>query len=199
MDKMFRSLTIGLIIAVFVILVLLTGYFQSLPLALASLGAVPGVLSGVALMLFLTGTSLNIESFMGAIMSIGVSVSNSVFLVTFAARDWREGLSAPDAAARGAGERLRPILMTASAMIVGMIPMSLALEAGSQLEAPLGRAVIGGLLVSTLATLLILPSLFTVVIGTSKYQSPSLDPNDPDSPHHDGSRPNHSHGEEPAQ
>jgi multidrug efflux pump subunit AcrB len=188
MDKMFRSLAIGLVIAVFVILVLLTGYFQSLPLALASLGAVPGVLSGVALMLFLTGTTLNIESFMGTIMSIGVSVSNSVFLITFAARDWREGMSAPDAAVRGAGERLRPILMTASAMIVGMIPMSLALEAGSQLQAPLGRAVIGGLLVSTFATLLVLPSLFTVVIGTSKYQSPSLDPNDPDSPRHDGLR-----------
>src|SRR5262249_57728134 len=125
--------------------------------------------------------------------------SHWVLRVTFAAREWREGMSAPDAAIRGAGERLRPILMTASAMIVGMVPMSLALEAGSQLQAPLGRAVIGGLLVSTFATLLILPSLFTVVIGTRKYQSPSLDPNDPDSPRHDGSHPDGSHGEESAQ
>jgi len=187
MNKMFKSLAIGLAVAVFVILVLLTAYFQSIRLALASLGAVPGVISGVALILVLTHTSLNIESFMGVIMSIGVSVSNSVFLVTFAARDWREGMPAHDAAIRGAGERLRPILMTASAMIVGMIPMSLALEAGSQLEAPLGRAVIGGLLVSTFATLLILPSLFAVIMGNSKYTSPSLDPNDTESPQHDQS------------
>jgi multidrug efflux pump subunit AcrB len=187
MDKMFESLAIGLGVAVFVILVMLTAYFQSFRLALISLGAVPGVLSGVALILYITGTTLNIESFMGTIMSIGVSVSNSVFLVTFASRDWREGLPAPDAAVRGASERLRPILMTASAMIVGMIPMSLALEAGSQLEAPLGRAVIGGLTVSTFATLLILPALFTIIMGKSKYRSPSLDPNDPESPRHDDS------------
>jgi multidrug efflux pump subunit AcrB len=187
MNKMFRSLATGLAIAVVVILVMLTAYFQSFRLALASLGAVPGVLSGVALMLFATGTTLNIESFMGTIMSIGVSVSNSVFLITFAARDWRQGMSAPDAAVRGAGERFRPILMTASAMIVGMVPMALALEAGSQLQAPLGRAVIGGLFVSTFATLLILPSLFTIIMGTSKYRSPSVDPNDPESPQHDQS------------
>jgi multidrug efflux pump subunit AcrB len=185
MNKMFRSLAIGLVVAVFVILVLLTAYFQSFRLALASLGAVPGVLSGVAIILFVTGTTLNIESFMGTIMSIGVSVSNSVFLITFAARDWRGGMAAPDAAVRAAGERLRPILMTASAMVVGMIPMALALEAGSQLQAPLGRAVIGGLFVSTFATLLVLPSLFVILIGGRKYQSPSVDPNDPDSPKHD--------------
>ena len=126
--------------------VLLTAYFQSPRLALVSVGAVPGVLSGVVLMLYVTGTTLNIESFMGAIMSIGVSVSNSVMLVTFTARDWREGRRPHEAAVRGGRERLRPILMTACAMIVGMVPMALALEAGSQMEAPLGRAVIGGLL-----------------------------------------------------
>ncbi len=185
MDRMFRSLAVGLAAAVFVILVLLTAYFQSPTLALASVGAVPGVLSGVALMLFVTGTTLNIESFMGTIMCIGVSVSNSVFLITFAGRDWREGILSTEAAVRGARERLRPILMTASAMIVGMIPMSLALESGSQLEAPLGRAVIGGLLVSTFATLLILPSLFALLVGRRSFRSPSLDPNDPESPQHD--------------
>jgi multidrug efflux pump subunit AcrB len=184
MNEMFRSLAIGLAVAVVVILVMLTAYFQSFSLALASIGAVPGVLAGVALMLFVTDTTLNIESFMGTIMSIGVSVSNSVFLITFAGRDWREGMSSQDAAVRGASERLRPILMTASAMIVGMIPMALALESGSQMQAPLGRAVIGGLLVSTLATLLILPSLFALIMGSRKHQSPSLDPNDPESPHH---------------
>ncbi len=89
MNEMFESLAIGLAVAVAVILVLLTAYFQSPRLALASIGAVPGVLCGVVVMLYVTGTTLNIESFMGAIMSIGVSVSNSVMLVTFTARDWQ--------------------------------------------------------------------------------------------------------------
>jgi len=185
MNEMFRSLAIGLAVAVAVIFVLLGGYFQSPRLALVSLGAVPGVLSGVVLALLLTGTTLNIESFMGAIMSIGVSVSNSVMLVTFTARDWRDGFSVADAAVRGGRERLRPILMTACAMIVGMVPMALALEAGSQMQAPLGRAVIGGLLVSTLATLLILPALFAIVMGQKKYGSPSLHPDDPEGGYHD--------------
>ena len=102
---------------------------------------------------------------MGAIMCIGVSVSNSVMLVTFANRNWQRGLQSLDAAKTAAKERLRPIMMTACAMIVGMVPMSLALESGSQMEAPLGRAVIGGLLVSTFATLLMLPPIFSLVIG----------------------------------
>jgi multidrug efflux pump subunit AcrB len=184
MDEMFHSLAVGLGVAVIVILVMLTGYFQSPRLAIASLGAVPGVLSGVVLILYLTGTTLNIESFMGVIMSIGVSVSNSVMLITFTARDWREGLEAREAAIRGARERLRPILMTACAMIVGMVPMALALESGSQMEAPLGRAVIGGLLVSTFATLLILPPFFTVMMAGRRHRSPSLHPDDPDSLHY---------------
>ncbi len=185
MNEMFRSLAIGLVVAVAVILVMLTAYFQSLREALVSIGAVPGVLSGVALILFLTGTTLNIESFMGTIMSIGVSVSNSVMLVTFTARDWKKGLATDEAAVRGAKERLRPILMTACAMIVGMVPMALALEAGSELQAPLGRAVIGGLLVSTFATLLILPAFFAAVVGQRKYESVSLDPNHAESKHYD--------------
>jgi multidrug efflux pump subunit AcrB len=185
MEEMFRSLAVGLALAIAVILVLLTAYFQSPRLAIASLGAVPGVLSGVVLILYLTGTTLNIESFMGTIMSIGVSVSNSVMLVTFTARDWQEGQPVLEAAQRGARERLRPILMTACAMIVGMVPMALALEAGSQMQAPLGRAVIGGLFVSTFATLLILPAVFSVVMGSRKYASPSLSPDDPEGKHFD--------------
>jgi len=185
MNEMFQSLAIGLTVAVAVILVLLTAYFQSPRLALVSVGAVPGVLSGVVLILLITRTTLNIESFMGAIMSIGVSVSNSVMLVSFTARDWREGLSVADAAVRGGRERLRPILMTACAMTMGMVPTALALEAGSQMQAPLGRAVIGGLVVSTFATLLILPSVFAIVMGQRKYGSPSLHPDDLDSSHYD--------------
>lgn len=184
MNEMFMSLATGLAVAVVVILVLLTAYFESPRLALVSVGTIPGVLSGVAVMLYLTGTTLNIESFMGTIMCIGVSVSNSVMLVTFTARDWSQGMPATAAAVSGARERLRPILMTACAMIVGMVPMSLALEAGSEMQAPLGRAVIGGLLVSTFATLLILPAIFALVMGSRKHQSPSVHPDDPDSKHY---------------
>ena len=185
MHEMFTSLGIGLGLAVVVILVLLAAYFESPRLALSSISAVPGVLCGVVTMLLLTGTTLNIESFMGAIMCIGVSVSNSVMLVTFIAREWQEGKSVPDAARAGAQDRLRPILMTACAMTVGMVPMALALEHGSEMEAPLGRAVIGGLVMSTFVTLFIVPSVFALLMGRSKPRSPSVYPDDPDSSHYD--------------
>jgi AcrB/AcrD/AcrF family len=146
---------------------------------------VPGVLAGIAVALFSTHTSLNIESFMGSIMCLGVSVSNSVMLVTFMNEHWKGGASAVEAAIVGAGERLRPILMTACAMTVGMVPMALALEKGSQMQAPLGLAVIGGLVMSTFATLLVLPSIFAVVIGSRVSVSPSIYPDDPDSIHYD--------------
>jgi multidrug efflux pump subunit AcrB len=185
MLAMFQALGIGLAAAVFVIVVLLTAYFQSPRLALISIGAVPGVLAGIAIILYTTGTSLNIESFMGSIMCLGVSVSNSVMLVTFMNEHWKTGASSTEAAIVGASERLRPILMTACAMTVGMVPMALALERGSQMQAPLGRAVIGGLVMSTFATLLVVPSIFALVIGRSVSRSPSIYPADPDSVHFD--------------
>jgi multidrug efflux pump subunit AcrB len=181
MNEMFTSLGIGLGVAVFVIVVLLTAYFQSLRLALISIGAVPGVMAGIAVMLYLTNTTLNIESFMGSIMCLGVSVSNSVMLVTFIDEHWKAGKPSAEAAEIGASERLRPILMTACAMTIGMVPMALALERGSQMQAPLGRAVIGGLVMSTFATLLFVPSIFAVVIGRKVADSPSIHPADPDS------------------
>ena len=165
--------------------VLLTAYFQSFRVALVSIGGVPGVVLGVATMLVLTGTSLNIESFMGSIMCIGVSVSNSVLLSTFMDDYWAAGTPATQAAIDGARDRVRPILMTASAMVLGTVPMALALEEGSGMTAPLGRAVIGGLLVSTFATLLIVPAMFAIVMGDSKKVSPSLYPDDPKSRHYD--------------
>jgi multidrug efflux pump subunit AcrB len=184
MNEMFAALGVGLALAVVVILVLLTAYFQSPLLALASVSSVPGVLCGVVVMLLATGTTLNIESFMGSIMCIGVSVSNSVMLVTFIAMEWREGKNVPEAARAGAQDRLRPILMTACAMTVGMVPMALALEHGSEMEAPLGRAVIGGLLMSTFVTLFIVPSVFALLMGHKTPHSPSLHPDDPDSGHY---------------
>jgi multidrug efflux pump subunit AcrB len=185
MIEMFEALGIGLAVAVFVIFVLLTAYFQSSRLAFISIGAVPGVLAGIAVILYFTKTTLNIESFMGSIMSLGVSVSNSVMMVAFMDEHWKAGTPSGEAAILGASERLRPILMTACAMTVGMIPMALALERGSQMQAPLGLAVIGGLVMSTFATLLVLPSIFAVVIGGKKHRSPSIYPEDLKSPHYD--------------
>ena len=185
MTQMFHALGVGLAVAVFVILILLTAYFQSPRLALISISAVPGVLAGITLILYFTGTTLNIESFMGSIMCIGVSVSNSVMMITFMDEHWKAGKPATEAAIQGGTERLRPILMTACAMSIGMVPMALALEKGSQMEAPLGRAVIGGLVMSTFATLLVVPSIFALVIGKKQYTSPSLYPGNPASAHHD--------------
>jgi multidrug efflux pump subunit AcrB len=133
----------------------------------------------------MTGTTLNIESFMGSIMCIGVSVSNSVLLSTFMDDHWRAGATVLRAAIEGASDRLRPILMTAFAMLLGTLPMALALEEGSEMTAPLGMAVIGGLVVSTFATLLILPAMFVLVMGTAKKISPSINPDDPSSRYFD--------------
>src|SRR5262249_15292532 len=185
MIEMFTGLGIGLGIAVFVIFILLTAYFESPRLAIISVSAVPGVLSGVVIMLLATHTTLNLESFMGTIMCIGVSVSNSVMLVTFIHEHWRGNMPSVDSAVRGSAERLRPILMTACAMTVGMVPMALALEAGSQMQAPLGRAVIGGLVCSTFATLLVVPAIFALVMGGIRPRSLSVHPDDPESPHYD--------------
>jgi multidrug efflux pump subunit AcrB len=185
MVEMFTALSIGLAVAVFVIFVLLTAYFQSPRLALISLGGVPGVLAGIAVILYCTKTSLNIESFMGSIMCLGVSVSNSVMLVAFMEEHWKGGEDALRASIVGAGERLRPILMTACAMSVGMVPMALALERGSQMQAPLGRAVIGGLVMSTFATLLVVPAIFALVIGRKSYRTPSIYPDDRESAYYD--------------
>ena len=135
-------------------------------------------LCGVA-MLWLTGTTLNLQSFMGAIMAIGVAVANAILLTTFAERSRMGGASAQDAGVEGARSRLRPILMTSCAMIAGMVPMAVGFgEAGEQ-TAPLGLAVIGGLLAATFATLTVLPSVFAIVQSRAHRRSASLDPDDP--------------------
>jgi multidrug efflux pump subunit AcrB len=179
--KIFEGLTLGLGLAVVVIFLLLTAYFQSIRLAIASVTAVPAAIAGVALMLLVTGTTLNIQSFMGSIMAIGVAVANAILLITFAERGRLEGATPTDAAGDAARHRLRPILMTSCAMIAGMLPMALGLGEGGEQVAPLGRAVIGGLALATVATLLVLPSVFAVVQWGSKVQSVSLDPDDPES------------------
>src|SRR5208283_4214530 len=183
MRQIFGNLSIGLALAIFVILLLLAANFESIRLSLIVLSTVPAVLTGVMLMLLITRTSLNLESFMGAIMAIGVAVANAILLVTFAEKNRKDGAEAKTAARNAAGERLRPVLMTSLAMITGMIPMALAIGRGSEETAPLGRAVIGGLIAATAATLLVLPTVFGLVQKRASLVSPSLDPDDPNSPH----------------
>ncbi|MDR3638911.1 MAG: efflux RND transporter permease subunit [Isosphaeraceae bacterium] len=191
MKQMFQSLEIGLGVAVLVILIMLTAYFQAPRLALTAVASVPAVLAGVVLALWVTRTTLNIESFMGAIMAVGVAVSNAIMLVSFGDRHRHEdGMPADQAAVAAAKGRLRPIIMTACAMISGMIPMSLGLEEGSEQNAPLGRAVIGGMAFATFATLLVLPAVFTLLLNRASSQSPSLDPDDPASSHYAPIHPN---------
>ena len=171
---MFSGLATGLGLSVVSILILLTAYFQSPKLAGVAISAVPAVLSGVVVALLATGTTLNIQSFMGAIMAVGVAVANAILLVTFAEYRRLELPDTPtraaDAAAEGAARRLRPILMTSLAMLAGMIPMALGLGDGGDQTAPLGRAVIGGLLASTATTLLILPAVFTAIRSGQEYR-----------------------------
>jgi multidrug efflux pump subunit AcrB len=174
------GLAIGLGLAILAIFLLLAAYFQSLRIALIVLGILPAVLGGVVLALVLTGSTLNVQSFMGAIMAIGVAVANAILLTTFAEQHRREGAPADEAAVAGASSRLRPILMTTCAMIAGMLPVAL----GAEQMAPLGRAVIGGLLASTVSTLLVLPALFAAAQRTAGTASPSLDPDDPASGHY---------------
>src|ERR1035437_8338280 len=181
MHEMLGGLRTGLLLAVVAIFLLLIANFQSLRLALIVVATAPAVIAGAAIMLWLTRTTLNIQSYMGAIMAIGVAVANAVLLVTFAERSRMGGASAADAAVEGARSRLRPILMTSLAMIAGMVPMALGLGEGGQQTAPLGRAVIGGLAVATVATLLALPAVFALVQGRAHRHSPSLDPDHPDS------------------
>ena len=181
LKQIFAELAIGLTLAVIVILLLLTANFQSFRLALVVISSVPAVLVGVILMLLLTDTTLNLESFMGTIMAIGVAVANAILLVTFAEQNRRNGADSVSAARAAAAERLRPVLMTSLAMIAGMLPMALAIGQGSEETAPLGRAVIAGLIAATLATLFLLPTVFGIAQRRASLKSPSLDPEDPNS------------------
>jgi multidrug efflux pump subunit AcrB len=168
MKELQSGLQNGLLIAIITIFLLLVANFQSLRLALIVLTTLPAALLGVVLALKLTGTTVNIQSFMGAIMAVGVAVANAILLVTFAHRAQLSGLSKRDAALESATTRLRPILMTSLAMIAGMIPMALAKSQTS----PLAIATIGGLALATVATLLVLPALYALLASkTAKHAS----------------------------
>ena len=171
-----EGLSNGLLAAVGVILLLLTANFQSVRLALVVLSSVPAALLGVSGILWVSGTTLNLESFMGAIMTVGVSVANAILLVAFARNAQSHGLSRREAAVEGLRGRVRPILMTSLSMLAGMMPMAL----GGSASAPLAVAVLGGLSAATVATLLVLPAVYALV-APRQARSASLDPDDPES------------------
>ena len=173
-----EGMQLGLGVAIVVVFLLLIGYFQSVRVAVVVILTIPPVAAGVALSLWLWKTTLNVQSFMGAIMAIGVSVANSILFVTVADRRRREGLSAREAALEGARSRVRPILMTTFAMIAGMVPLAMAIGEGGEQSAPLGRAVIGGLAASMIAVLVFLPSVFSIFLGGAGVASPSLHPDE---------------------
>jgi multidrug efflux pump subunit AcrB len=185
MRDTFTNLGIGLLLAVVVIFLLLAANFESMRLSFIVLTISPAVICGVILMLLVADSTLNLESFMGAIMAIGVATANAILLVTFADQYRREGASATAAAVHGAKTRMRPILMTSFAMIAGMIPIALALGEGAEATAPLGRAVIGGLLAATAVNLTVRPFTFSLVQEHASTLSPSLDPDDPASRYSD--------------
>ena len=162
MNSAFGNLTLGLIFAAIFVYFLMVVNYQSFLDPFAVILALPGAASGIVLMLFVTGTTLSVPSLMGAIMSVGVASANSILLVTFARELRQEGLPAGEAALVAGKTRLRPVLMTAAAMIVGMLPMALG-GAGEEQNAVLARAVIGGLVVGTVTTLLFVPYLYSVI------------------------------------
>jgi CzcA family heavy metal efflux pump len=163
MDSSFLGLGIGVVFAVLLVYLLMVVNFQSWLDPFIIIMALPGALCGVVWMLFLTGTTLSVPSLMGAIMSVGVATANSILLITFANDLRHQGRDARAAALEAGHTRLRPVLMTALAMIIGMLPMSLGLGEGGEQNAPLGRAVIGGLLLATVATLLFVPVVYATL------------------------------------
>jgi multidrug efflux pump subunit AcrB len=173
------GLQMGLLIAIAAIFLLLTANFQSFRLALAVVLTLPAVVAGSLLALKVTGGTLNVQSFIGIIMATGIATANSILLVTFANMAFRHGQTPMNAALDGARGRLRAVLMTALAMIAGMLPIALGLGEGSEQTVPLGRAVIGGLILATFTTLTLLPALYAILQARGTSTSKSLDPNDP--------------------
>ncbi|MDF0720165.1 efflux RND transporter permease subunit [Kaistella sp. PBT33-4] len=179
LDDTLGSLLAGLGVAIIAIFLMLSAYYQSFKVPLIILSVLPAVIAGSLIILFITGSTLNLQSYMGIIMSLGVSVSNAVLLVN-QAEFYRKklGLKPKNAARLAASSRLRPVIMTAAAMLAGMLPMAMGLGDGAEQVAPLGRAVIGGLIASTVTILLLVPHFFSSLLSRTKVISPSLDPDD---------------------
>lgn len=163
MDGAFLKLGIGFLGAIVLVYLLMVVNFQSWTDPLIIITALPGAFAGIVWMLFMTTTTFNVPSLMGAIMSIGVATANSILMITFANEKLSDGLDVRSAALEAGKTRLRPVMMTALAMIIGMIPMSLGWGEGGEQNAPLGRAVIGGLSMATLFTLFFVPVVFSLI------------------------------------
>lgn len=179
LQQTLQSLQFGLLIAIVVIFLAMAVFFQSFRVALVTLSVIPAVVAGALFLLFITGSTLNIQSYMGTIMAVGVAIANSVLFITSAEQLRRGG--AAGAHLEAAGHRLRPILMTSVAMIAGMIPMALGLSEGGDQTAPLGIAVIGGLLFSAAGVLFFLPHTYQWLAGRKSYKPVSLYPDDTES------------------
>jgi len=165
MKSSFVGLGIGLVLAIVLVYLLIVVNFQSWLDPFIIITALPGALAGICWILLLTRTTMNVPSLTGAVMCMGVATANSILLVSFARDRMRAGIPAIQAALEAGYTRIRPVLMTALAMIIGMVPMSLGLGEGGEQNAPLGRAVIGGLLFATVATLFFVPSIFAMIHG----------------------------------
>jgi multidrug efflux pump subunit AcrB len=163
MHSSYVGLSVGLVMAIALIYFLLVVNFQSWLDPFIIITALPGALAGVVWALHLTLTTASVPALMGAIMSLGVATANSVLVVTFARNDLLQGMDPLTAAWEAGVSRLRPVLMTASAMVIGMLPMALSFGEGGEQNAPLGRAVIGGLVVATIATLFFVPVVFSLL------------------------------------
>jgi multidrug efflux pump subunit AcrB len=185
LNQINSELSTGLLLAVVVIGLLLMAYFQSIKLSLTVLSVLPGVLAGAVLLLWITGNTMNIQSFMGTIMAVGVAVANAILLVSNAEQLRRGEHSTGMIGAQAAINRFRPIVMTSVAMIAGMIPMSLGLGDTGKQTAPLAIAVIGGLLFSTFISLWLVPLVYDMVIGNKRVTPVSFDPNDETSLYYD--------------
>lgn len=184
LDDTMNSLAGGLLIAIVVIFLMLAANFQSFRVSFVILTTVPFVVMGSLIMLLLTGSTLNLQSYMGVIMAVGVSIANAVLLISNAETLRLKSGNAVSSALSAANLRIRPIIMTTLAMTAGMLPMAIGFGEGGDQVSPLGRAVIGGLIASTFSVLILLPLVFAWIQGKTTIQSPSLDPEDEDSKHY---------------
>jgi multidrug efflux pump subunit AcrB len=170
----FNGLLIGLAFAIVLVYLLMVVNFQSWLDPFIIITALPAALAGICWMLFLTHTTVSIPALTGTIMAMGIATANSILVVSFARERLRAGIDAASAALEAGFARFRPVLMTAAAMVIGMLPMALGMGEGSEQNAPLGRAVIGGLLFATIATLFFVPVVFAAIHGRRNEAHPVL-------------------------
>jgi multidrug efflux pump subunit AcrB len=179
MQDSFVGLGVGLVMAIVLVYLLIVVNFQSWIDAAIIVAALPAALAGIAWMLLITGTTLSVPALTGAIMCMGVATANSILLISFARDRMAEGIAPLQAALAAGATRIRPVLMTALAMIIGMIPMALGIGEGAEQNAPLGRAVIGGLFLATVSTLLFVPVVYAMVhlrLQRRRERAARLDP-----------------------